>query len=410
MDVAIVGAGLSGLSAGIELTRLGHSVEIYESSDGPGGRVRTDSIDGKLLDRGFQVLLTAYPEAQRLLDYEALDLRSFEPGALVRHGDNFHRVSDPIRQPNQLVATARAPIGSFLDKIRTLKYRRQVLKGDVELLWTEQPTTALRRFEKIGFSSQMIDRFLRPLFAGITLDPQLEGPSDVVDFVFRMLTAGSAAVPARGMGQISLQLAGQLPDDTIKVNHTVERVSKGELLVNGESAKADAILVAADITGAHSLCPEVPDMAWKSTTSVWFAAESAPLLDPVLVLNGGSTDPINSLAVMSRVSPFYGTGGDATVVVSSPTIRPDLVNDIQTQLVDWYGKKTKLWEILRVDEIQQAQPTSSSRSRSGFIHLPDGVWVCGDHTLDSSINGALRSGRLAAQAIAASAQSETAKG
>ncbi len=405
MDIAIVGAGISGLSAGIELTRLGHSVEIYESSDGPGGRVRTDSVDGKLLDRGFQILLTAYPEAQRVLDYEALDLRSFQPGALVRHAGNFHRVTDPIREPKQLLTTVRAPIGSLTDKVRTLKFRREVCRGEVEQLWTNSPLTAQQRFEKLGFSSQMIDRFLRPLFAGITLDPELSGSASVVDFVFRMLSLGSAAVPARGMGQISLQLANQLPDGTVNVNHTVEQVRGTELIVNGETVKADAVLVAADISTANRLCPEVHDVGWKSTTSVWFAAESAPLLDPVLVLNGGSTDPINSLAVMSRVSPFYGTDGEATIVISSPVVRPGLVEDMQEQLVDWYGKKTKLWNVLRVDEIHKAQPKSSSGQRSGFVRLPDGIWICGDHTLDSSINGALRSGRLAAQAIAAESTS-----
>jgi len=76
VDVLIVGGGLAGLACARALQEKGVSFEILEASDGLGGRVRTDEVDGFLLDRGFQVLLTAYPEAQRVLNYPKLDLRS----------------------------------------------------------------------------------------------------------------------------------------------------------------------------------------------------------------------------------------------------------------------------------------------------------------------------------------------
>ena len=408
MDIAIVGAGLSGLAAGIKLTELGHTVEIYESGNGPGGRVRTDTVDGKLVDRGFQIFLTEYPEANALLDYEALDLRAFLPGALVRHNGSFHRVSDPIRDPQHLFSTVRAPVGSLVDKLRTLRYRRQVLSGTVESLWSGPELTTRQRLQDLGFSQSMIDRFLRPLFAGITLDAELNGSSKSTDFIFRMLSSGDAVVPARGMGQIPLQLAGRLPKGTVKINHKVESVQKNELVVNGEKVSADAVIVATGATAASKLCPKVTDHGWKSVTSMWMATDSPPTLDPVLILNGGSVDPINTIAVMSRVSPYYGSGGQATIVVSSPTVRPGLVEDMRDQLVSWYGKKSKLWDVLRVDEIHQAQPLVSQTDRTGYSQLPDGLWVCGDHQLVASINGALRSGRLVAAAV--HAQSENGNG
>ena len=82
-DVVIVGAGLAGLSAAREIQRHGLSVIVLESSDDVGGRVRTDIVDGFQLDRGFQVMLTAYPEFKTQVDMRALDLRPFDPGALV---------------------------------------------------------------------------------------------------------------------------------------------------------------------------------------------------------------------------------------------------------------------------------------------------------------------------------------
>ncbi len=85
-EVVVVGAGLAGLACAQDLARAGVECVVLEASDGVGGRVRTDAVDGYLLDRGFQILLTAYPEVRRRLDLAALDLRTFEPGAVVRSG------------------------------------------------------------------------------------------------------------------------------------------------------------------------------------------------------------------------------------------------------------------------------------------------------------------------------------
>jgi len=144
--VGIVGAGLAGLAAAKEVIAAGHEAIVYEASDGPGGRVRTDVVDGYRLDRGFQIMLTAYPECQELLDYDRLDLRPFLPGASVRIDDAFHRIGDPLREPKQLGATLTAPIGSPIDKLRILSYRLKVNKGSVESLWEGVGTTAAYRF------------------------------------------------------------------------------------------------------------------------------------------------------------------------------------------------------------------------------------------------------------------------
>ena len=111
-DVVIVGAGLAGLVAAKVLEQHNLDVIVLEESDGVGGRVRTDHVDGFLLDRGFQVLLTAYPELHRHLNLDALNLQLFEPGALVWRDGKGTVVGDPIRRPKTLVSTALAPIGT----------------------------------------------------------------------------------------------------------------------------------------------------------------------------------------------------------------------------------------------------------------------------------------------------------
>ncbi len=399
MDIAVVGAGLSGLAASRELVEQGHNVAIYEASDGPGGRVRTDVVDGHRLDRGFQILLSAYPEAQNLLDYDKLDLKAFDPGALIFMGAGRHRIGDPLRDPFSLLDTLRAPIGTVADKAKILRFRQSVVRKGLHELWLRDEVTAHERLTAAGFSSTMINSFMKPLFAGITLDPHLQGSSRVLEFVFRMLAKGDAVVPALGMGEIATQLADGLPNDTIHLNSPVANVEPNQLVLeSGESVVADAVLVATDMAAAADLT-SVTDRGWRGVTSVWLKTEVAPIADPVLVLNGEATGPINSLAAMSNVSPHYAPNGAATVVVSAPEIRPDLVEDMMAKLKQWFGPVTASWEIIRVDEIERSQPRHPIGHQRVGVQQIDGVWVCGDHLQDASINGALGAGRAAAAAI-----------
>ena len=124
--VAIVGAGLAGLSCAVALHDAGVPVRLFEASDGVGGRVRTDRVDGFTLDRGFQVALTAYPEMHRQLDLAGLDLQAFDPGALVWRNGRGAVVGDPFRRPSTVLSTATAPIGSVFDKARIGLLRRRL--------------------------------------------------------------------------------------------------------------------------------------------------------------------------------------------------------------------------------------------------------------------------------------------
>lgn len=401
-DVVVVGAGLAGLAAAIRLRDKGHNPLVLERSDGPGGRVRTDIVDGFQLDRGFQLLLTAYPTAQRLLDYEALDLRAFDAGAMVRVGDEFHRVGDPLRNPGDAFGTLRAPIGSLRDKAAVLKFRKKVSKPELDDLFTETETTALARLQEVGFSAKMIDTFLRPLFSGIALDPELSFSSRSLEFLFRMLSEGDAVVPAAGMGAIPAQLAARLPPGTIRYGATVESVDPHHVVIDGERLESSAVVVATDATDAARLTKnEVTDPGANSLTTWWMAAPEAPVRRPIIVLDGNGSSPVNNLAVLSTVSADYSADGRAVIAVSTPSIAVE-ERDVRTTLTEWFGGAVQEWETLRVDAIERAQPKQAvGKEPDQSVRLSSGLFVAGDHRQHPSINGALTSGCRVADAVAA---------
>lgn len=401
-DVVVVGAGLAGLATALRLIDKGHEPLVLEQSDRPGGRVATDEVDGFLLDRGFQILLTAYPESERLLDYDALHLRRFEPGAVVHVDGRFHRVADPFRSPGDAFASLRAPVGGLRDKLAILRFRRELRQLDVEEIFTRPDTTAQARLEEAGFSERMIDRFFRPLFSGIALDPTLSFSSRSLEFVFQMLSEGDAAVPSTGMGAIPAQLAAQLPAGTIRYGATVEEVRDHHVVVDGEKFEANAVVVATDATDAARLThDETEDPGVNSLTTWWMTAPEPPVHRPVIVLDATPGSPVNNLAVMSQVAPTYSPDDRALIAVSAPSIEVK-ETDVRRRLGELYGSIVEHWETLRVDVIHRAQP----RQEPGVdpdqaVRLSSGLFVAGDHRQHASINGALMSGRRAAEAVAA---------
>jgi phytoene dehydrogenase-like protein len=399
-EIVIVGAGLAGLTAAAELHRRGSEVLVLEAGDGVGGRVRTDAVDGFLLDRGFQVLLTAYPTASRVLDLGALDIQPFEPGALVRVDDDFCRVGDPFRRPLDAWSTATGRVGTFGDLVRLLLLRQRVRRGEPYQSFDGLDETIAYRLRKLHFSPRIIRTFLRPLVAGITLDPDLSSSAQVFDFVFRMLSSGKAGVPADGMGAIAAQLAGRLPEGSIRLQARVDKVAEKGVVVDGEMVEAEHVIVATNATAAASLVPELTDPGWLGVTTLWFSGEMPPIEDPVIVLDGG-IEPVMNAAVLSNVAPSYAPVGRTLIAVSLPaTGVPDLESVVRRRLREWWWREpVDEWDLLRVDEIERAQP----RQLPGFAHdapvRVGDVIVAGDHRRTASIEGAIRSGLDAALSI-----------
>jgi phytoene dehydrogenase-like protein len=411
--VVIVGAGLAGLACALKLTQAGVPVRILEASDGIGGRVRTDLVDGFRLDRGFQAFFTAYPEAQSLLDYAALDLRPFTPGAIVRSGGRFHKVLDPFRRPMEALAGLVAPIGTLQDKLVVLKLRTQALTMPLPEIFAapEQTTEAFLR--EAGVSDLMLDRFFRPFLGGIFLSRDLDTSSRMFAFVYKMLAAGDSALPAEGMGAIPAQIAARLPEGSLRLRVPVARIARigGEFWVvlrGGDRMAAERVVVATDGPSAAKITGLLPAPEARAVSCVYFAVERPPVDEPLLVLDGEGTGPVTTLAVPSLVAPSYAPAGAhlVSVAVLGPPTGDDAALEAaaREQLSGWFGADVAGWKRLAVYHI----PFAQFDQRPGVlepaarpVRLAPDQYVCGDHVENASINGALAAGRRAAEALLA---------
>ena len=409
-DVVIVGAGLAGLACALRLREAGVGVRVLEASDGVGGRVRTDVVEGFRLDRGFQVLLTAYPETRRVLDYAALDLRPFLPGALVRRSSHFHELSDPWRRPERAWRSLTAGVGSLADRLRTARFRGRVRRGSLEDLFRRPETSAAERLHAEGFSAGMIDAFFRPFFGGVLLDRSLCASSRMLEFVFRMMAEGDVAVPAAGMRAIPEQMARRLPEGTVRLRARVAAVSPREVrLDSGETIGADAVVVATEGPEAARLA-SLPAPGSRPVTCLYFAAERAAVAAPILVLDGDGTGPVNNLCFPSQVAPSYAPAGAALVSASviggaaSDAGHGALEAAVRNQMEGWFGAQVRGWRHLRTYRIHHAQPEQRPGTLEPVerpVRLESGLFVCGDHRDTASLHGAMVSGRRAAEAVLA---------
>ena len=409
MKIIIVGAGLAGLTCAKVLKERGAEVVLFEASDGVGGRVRTDERDGFLLDRGFQVYFTAYPAARRHLNHAALDLRAFDPGAVVRRGREESVLSDPSRDPKALMLSLLARVATLHDKLRTLNLARQAVTWEWaesvgELADAEGDASTLEYLQGWGFSEKFTDGFFRPFYGGILLDRSLSTSEHVFRFTFRMLATGETVVPARGMGELAKQLASHLPPDAIRLNSPVEELLRdGDRVVgvvaDGGEHEADAVVVAAEAPSAGRLAGVPAPEKSVGQVCAYYAAEGFGG-GKKIVLNADEGF-VNNAVEVSAVAPTYAPQGRPLLCVVS--LQGFGLSDTEVfrrgveDVTSWYPEAdlTPL-AVYRIPFAQFAQPPSIHGRLPENRTATPGLLLAGEYTEDSSINGSMLSGEKAA--------------
>ncbi|SIS77580.1 protoporphyrinogen/coproporphyrinogen oxidase [Belliella pelovolcani] len=410
MNVIVIGAGISGLIAAYELERSEVKPVLLEATDKIGGRVITDEKNGFLLDRGFQVLLTAYPEAKRYLDYEALNLKRFSPGAIIMKPGNSFAIHDPLRDPAKLFGMIFSKVGSLTDKIRIYKLNKDLAKKSIEEIFETPSKSTLNFLKDYGFSDTIIDNFFKPFFRGIFLENELSTSSRMFQFVFKMFGEGYAAVPEKGMGEITKQLSQKLHQTTIKLNSPVKSVMGQEVtLENGEVLKADKVIIACR---PDRIIPQLEGQIkpFRSVYNVYFSLEKSFLIQPMIALIPDDNYLINNIVFMTDVSKAYSQNGKALLSVSVTKSIKDpsnLAKLISIELEALSGIKAEYFKHIKTYQILDALPdVDDMKSSLPFTNakLNDHVFLAGDYLLNGSINAAMTSGRKAAEALLLSTQ------
>lgn len=411
--VGIVGAGVAGLVCARELESVGVLVDVYEAAHRVGGRVQTDDVEGYQLDLGFQILIDSYPEVCRVLDLRKLRLRSFAPGAVLAHGGSLSLVAHPFKCPLKLLPTLKTAFGwglmtSFMDIFRL---------GRLALGWLftspYKPLETAAKFEttdafmkRLGLSSAITEQFLRPFFEAIYVSPLAEQSAAMFQFVLRMLAVGKACLPARGMRAVPEQLADGL-QRPVRLLTPVTDVRSDALKVGAQWHEYSAIIVAADWPAASKLLQLPPVRGTRSATWYFGFPAPAPLVDPIIVLHSygapseieGVQSRVVNVGFPSSVQPSYAPPGYvlAAVTVMGPNQDEAWV---RTEVEHMLGTDCSNWKHLRTYDIEFHQPAQVPLQPVGSVACElGGVFCCGDHRADPTLDGAMRSGRRAAEAV-----------
>ena len=390
----IVGAGMAGLACALTLHRSGVQFLLFDRDEKVGGRVQTDEIDGYRLDRGFQVLLTAYPEAKRFLDYETLELQSCYSGSRVWYDGKFHQVTDPFRHPFYGVCSIFNPIGSFFDKLR-VGMLRLGLKSTRHM---PDDLSTIEALQELGFSCSMIDRFWKPFMRGVFLENDLSTSIRKFEETFRLFAQGETTLPRRGIGEIPRQMANQLPAEQLKLGHSVSEVYPQEIKTkDGKSWEGRAVVLATDFESADRLLElDSKSRNWNSVDCLYysFPVSDLPVKKPILHLNGSGQGPINNLSFVSSLTDCSPQGKEllsVSVIGHKDRKIEDLEFEVSQQLIKWFGSRAKNWKNIKFYRIKHAVPICVDTSQEQ--KQINNIYRCGDYFGLPSIDSAMKSGR-----------------
>ena len=380
-EVLIVGAGLAGLSAAIHLEAAGIDVTVIESSDRAGGRVASDVIDGFICDRGFQLINARYPALQELNVLKELDFIEAPRVIEVSMGDRRHAIGDPRQVPWTAFDKAT---GTIPEKIALLQFIAKKTKAGQSI------GQALRN------TGTCYERVLRPFLQGVFLTDPDNVDATYGQSIIKSFINGKPGVPRNGVGEVSKAIAARVSN--IVYNTRVDGIDQNSVHTDRGTYTAGKVLIATDATTATQLLglTEVPRMAGCIT---WYHAVSEnPSGTGHLLVDGQKRGPIINTVVMSDISSNYAPLNQN--LISTTTDLNITESDVRRHLAIMWGTSTHDWQLIAKYEIPAALPIHNvGRMLSQSIKINDLHFVAGDHRTVPSQQGALFSGRLAAQLI-----------
>ena len=405
-DVIVVGAGLAGLAAARQLSIHGIDVVVLEAGDDVGGRVRTDRVDGLLLDRGFQLYNPAYPEAARVLDHDALDLKAFVPGVVAMTDRGPTRLADPRQRPGWAPDALSTRSGRLSGKLRFAAYAWRTSRHSAARRAAEPDMPSDVALLSAGVDPVFLETVVRPFLAGVFLEDRLATSRRFMDLVLTSFVKGVPSVPAQGMQAIPEQLRDALPPGSVRCGVRVESVADGSVRTDAGDLRARAVIVATDPPAAARLLPGLHVPEGRAVTTWYYLADGSPTLltggDPVLVVDGRSDKgPVINTVALTHAAPSYASGGRTLVSASALGLHDDAETEraVRSHLAQLYGVGTRAWEHVAMYPIPYALPAMLPPLQTRHpVALGEWLFVAGDHRDTASIQGAMVSGRRAADA------------
>ncbi len=400
--IIVVGGGISGLICARTLHRNGHSVLILEADERLGGRHKTDSQDGFRFDRELSVLYTAFSETAKDIDLDALDLRSFDAGVLVRYQNKLRRV---VR--DDFIEMAFSRFFSWSDKLKAASWSSELRDRSLKDISEMPECDAEAYLRRYGFSDDFLEKFARPFFGNLFWDRALSASCRKLAFVWKMLNEGEAAIPSHGIEQLPKQIAADVPADRIRCGSKVMEIGGQDgrnpsvKLGNGETLEAEAVAIATDAREAARLLGSPAPTAARSSTCLYFQCETKPIYGGLVVLNGDGAGLVSSIVPVSNVSSSCSPSGKhlvAVLVLGEDSMTGErLAREVQYELADWFaGRQSLNWKFLRsYTALRYAGSKSPSHERSS----EGNVFVCKDFSELTDIEGSVRSGRDCAMRV-----------
>jgi len=392
--VAIVGAGIAGLTAANYLHQANIDYTVFEASDKSGGKLQTEKIDGFTLDKGFQVFLTAYPEAKALLNFNTLKLNYFEPGAVLKFKNKFVEIYDPIREPSKILQGLISPIGNLLDKIKILQLSNALKRLSIEEIFLTPECSTYEDLKRLGFSNKIIERFFKPFLGGIFLERPLKTSNRMFRFVMKMFAEGAAALPKDGITKIAEQLAQNIPAENILYHKKITNIESGKVHIENEGVQSfDYIISSINFKEDNT-------KQYNKVCNLYFAATLAVVNGKKLLLNANGSGLVNNVVFVDEIDSEVAPEGKSLVsvsVIGNPNLSDKkLVEAVQSELSEWFGMVAKTWKHLKTYRIEKALPFCPHIKSSITSVEKNGIIYIGDEFTFGSLNAAMESGRKAA--------------
>ena len=379
----VVGAGLAGMAAALTLQKSGAEVAVVESSDRAGGRVASDQIDGFILDRGFQLINANYPEIKRWNLLKDIDFKTAPRTVGVSTSSGIARLGDPR---GALFSTFSKKTGSIFAKASFLRYLASSPRFD---------ESVEEHFLRTGVGDFYF-KVLKPFLQGVFLAEPSKVSATIGREIIGSFINGRSGIPSRGAGELAAQMALQVKD--LRLNTQVEEIVEGGVQTSRGFISAKKIVLATDLTTAGQLLGADEIGALAGSTTWYHAASTAPSSSAELIIDSENRGPVINSIVISNLSREYAPTGQN--LISSTTIKHASESEVRRQLAQMWGSSTEEWRFLAKYEINSAlplfQPGYKERTE---VKIEKNTYCAGDYLQSPSQNGALLSGRKAAEQL-----------